>query len=181
MQEIEVKYRVIDEDRLVRALTDQGVKLSDAVHQDDQAYAPEWWDYGQPKAGVPFARLRTVGDQHLLTVKTPQDNELACLEAETVVADAKQMHAALLLMGFRPTVRIVKERRRGQAGNMALCLDDVRDAGLFFEIETVLGDAESGTVAQARLDAWANGLDAKLERVTETYDSVVRANQQCIG
>lgn len=95
-QEIEVKYRVIEQDALLHALADQGVSLSAPVLQEDQAYAPTWWDYSKPKTGVPFGRLRTVQGKHLFTVKTPQDNELACLEAETIVADAEQMHNALL-------------------------------------------------------------------------------------
>jgi adenylate cyclase class 2 len=176
-QEIEVKYRVIERDALVQALTDQGVVLSAPVLQEDQAYAPAWWDYGKPKGGVPFGRLRTVNGKNLFTVKTPQDNEMACLEAETAVADAGQMHEALLQMGFRPTVRIVKERRTGQAGRWSLCLDEVKGLGPFLEIETVTTADESGLAIQARLDAWANGLGVKLERVTDTYDSLVRLAQ----
>lgn len=176
-QEIEVKYRVIEQDALLHALTDQGVSLSAPVLQEDQAYAPTWWDYGKPKTGVPFGRLRTVQGKHLFTVKTPQDNEMACLEAETIVADAEQMHDALLQMGFRPTVRIVKERRTGRAGRWSLCVDHVEGIGPFLEIETVTTADESGLAIQAQLDAWANDLGVKLERVTDTYDSLVRLAQ----
>ncbi|MFF5264479.1 class IV adenylate cyclase [Actinomadura viridis] len=176
-QEIEVKYRVIERDALVQALADQGVVLSEPVLQEDQAYAPAWWDYDKPKAGVPFGRLRTVRGKHLFTVKTPQDNEMACLESETIVDDAGQMHDALLQMGFRPTVRITKERRTGQAGRWSLCLDEVEGVGPFLEIETVASADESGLAAQAQLAAWANGLGVKLERVTDTYDSLVRLVQ----
>lgn len=177
-QEIEVKYRVIEEDALLCALADQGISLCTPVLQEDQAYAPAWWDYGKPKAGVPFGRLRTVQGTHLFTVKTPQDNEMACLEAETVVTDSEQMHEALLQMGFRPTVRIVKQRRTGQAGRWSLCLDEVEGVGPFLEIETVTAADESGMAVQAQLDAWANSLGVKLERVTDTYDSLVQLAQQ---
>lgn len=176
-QEIEVKYRVIEQDALLHALADQGVSLSAPVLQEDQAYAPTWWDYGKPKTGVPFGRLRTVQGKHLFTVKTPQDNEMACLEAETIVADAEQMHDALLQMGFRPTVRIIKERRTGRAGRWSLCLDQVEGVGPFLEIETVTTADESGLAIQAQLDEWANNLGVKLERVTDTYDSLVRLAQ----
>ncbi|NVI91490.1 class IV adenylate cyclase [Actinomadura sp. BRA 177] len=176
-QEIEVKYRVIEQDALLHALTDQGVSLCTPILQEDQAYAPTWWDYGKPKTGVPFGRLRTVQGQHLFTVKTPQDNEMACLEAETIVADAEQMHDALLQMGFRPTVRIVKERRTGRAGRWSLCVDQVEGIGPFLEIEAVTTADESGLAIQAQLDAWANNLGVKLERVTDTYDSLVRLAQ----
>ncbi|MFC4912931.1 class IV adenylate cyclase [Actinomadura gamaensis] len=174
-REIEVKYRVIDADALERALEARGVVLSAPVRQDDQAYAPSWWDYGQSKAGVPFARLRTLDGVHLFTVKTPRDNEMDCAEAESSVNDREQMHAALLQMGFRPTVRIVKQRRTGRAGELTLCLDQVHGVGQFLEVETVVPDGEPGTETQVKLDAWARGLGVKLDRVTETYDSLIRA------
>ncbi|MFS2291087.1 hypothetical protein [Actinomadura hallensis] len=36
---------------------------------------------------------------------------------------------------------------------------------------------ESGLAVQAQLDTWANSLGVKLERVTDTYDSLVRQAQ----
>ncbi|MCP2343555.1 adenylate cyclase class 2 [Actinomadura rupiterrae] len=166
---------MIDPDALERALVARDVALSTPVRQDDQAYAPSWWDYGQSKVGVPFARLRTVADVHLFTVKTPRDNEMDCAEAESLVDDRDQMHQALLQMGFRPTVRIVKQRRSGTVGELSLCLDEVQDLGPFLEIEAVVPDGEPGVDTQTELDAWARGLGVKLDRVTETYDSLVRA------
>ncbi|TDC62315.1 hypothetical protein E1200_26220 [Actinomadura sp. GC306] len=49
--------------------------------------------------------------------------------------------------------------------------------GPFLEIETVTTADESGLTVQAQLDTWANSLGVKLERVTETYDSLVRLAQ----
>ncbi|WP_084965910.1 class IV adenylate cyclase [Thermoactinospora rubra] len=174
MQEIEVKYRLHDLAALEEVLAERGVVLSAPVHQDDQAYAQPGWSYGQSKVGVTFARLRTQDGRHLFTVKTPLANEMACLEHETLVADRDQMHEAIKQMGFRPTVRIVKVRRTARLGDVALCVDQVEHAGLFLELETVVTAAESGTAAQARLDRFARSLGVRLERVVETYDSLVR-------
>ena len=127
------------------------------------------------KLGVAFARLRTQGGQHLFTLKLPTDNELACLEFETEVADREQMHEAILHMGFYPTVRIVKARRTASLGELSLCLDEVEHIGAFLEVEKVIGPGQSGEVVQAELDAFARSLGVDLERTTETYDSLVRA------
>jgi adenylate cyclase, class 2 len=180
-QEIEVKYRVSDPDELEKALADVGAVLSGPVSQDDQAYAPAGWEYGEPKTGVTFARLRTSGGGHLFTVKQPVDNEMACLEHETAVTDRGQMHDALILMGFRPTVRIVKTRRTATLGGMRLCVDEVEDAGVFLEIERVSPTGRNGLEAQAELDRFAQGLRVELDRVTDTYDSLVRAAQGLPG
>jgi adenylate cyclase class 2 len=47
----------------------------------------------------------------VFTLKRPAENLLSCEEQETDVTDRDQMHGAILAMGFRPTVRIVKVRR----------------------------------------------------------------------
>jgi adenylate cyclase, class 2 len=174
MREIEVKYRVYDLAALERALAQRGAVLSRPVRQDDQAYAPRGWAYGQPKTGIAFARLRSEDGRCLFTVKTPLDNEMACAEHETAVADRAQMHQAVLAMGFVPTVRIVKTRRTATLGDIALCVDDVEHAGSFFEVEKVLVAADHPTAIQDQLDAFARSLGVALERVTDTYDSLVR-------
>jgi adenylate cyclase class 2 len=175
VQEVEVKYRVSDLHALVAALGERGIDLSPPVVQDDQAYAPTGWRYGMSKIGVPFARLRTSEGRHLFTVKRPVDNELACLEHETVVADREQMHAALLSMGFASTVTIVKTRRTARWGEVSLCLDVVDGIGGFVELERLIGLGESGQAAQQGLDLLVRSLGVPVERTNETYDSLVRA------
>ncbi|WP_028193355.1 class IV adenylate cyclase [Salinispora pacifica] len=175
MQEVEVKYLVSDETALLVALDGRGVRLSGPVRQDDQAYAPVTWQYGMPKKDVPFARLRTQSGRHLFTVKRPINNELACLEHETTVADRGQMHAALLSMGFTPTVQIVKTRRIGRWGEVTVCVDAVDGLGTFLELETMADDQESGADAQERLHVQATSLGIAMERVGQTYDSLLRA------
>ncbi|MGH3327954.1 MAG: class IV adenylate cyclase [Streptomycetales bacterium] len=122
-----------------------------------------------------FARLRTQDGRHLFTLKTPQDNEVACLEHETEVADRDEMHRAILAMGFYPTVRIVKTRRTATLDDLGLCLDEVEYAGVFLEIEKIVGPEQSATEVQTELDHFVRALGVDLERTTDTYDSLVRA------
>ncbi len=174
-REIEVKYRLDDLPGLERALTERRTMLSASIRQDDQAFAPVGWEYGQSKIGVPFARLRTSAGRHLFTVKRPLDNEMACLEFETEVADREQMRGAIEAMGFYPTVRILKTRRTTRLAGVSLCVDQVDHAGLFLEAETIVGAGTSGEAAQRDLHALVSSLGVGLERVTDTYDSLVRA------
>lgn len=173
--EVEVKYRLADLPGLEQALTARGAVLSPPALQDDQAFAPEGWAYGDDKIGVAFARLRTQNGRHLFTIKKPVANELSCLEHETEVVDREEMHRAIVAMGFRPTVRIVKTRRTATLGDVSLCLDQVEHAGSFMELERILSIGESGEAAQADLDRFARSLGVEIERTTATYDSLVRA------
>ena len=113
--------------------------------------------------------------RHLFTVKKPVDNEMACIEHETVVADRSQMHRAVIAMGFVPTVRIIKTRRTAMIGDVAACVDDVEQAGKFFEVEKICAAAGSAMAVQNELDRLARSLGVAMERVTDTYDTLVRA------
>jgi adenylate cyclase class 2 len=173
--EIEVKYHVHDSDALLAVLTARGIQLSPPVEQDDQAYAPDGWRYGDSKLGVPFVRLRTQGGRHIFTLKRPVANELSCIEHETDVADRAAMHHAILAMGFHPTVRIHKTRRTASHGDLSLCLDEVAGLGSFFEVEAMSHDGGDGLAEQDQLAAFVAGLGIEATRTGETYDSLVRA------
>ncbi len=174
-REIEVKYRARDANELWLALHARGMEFSSVIRQDDQAYAESGWQYGMSKVGRTFARLRTQDGRHIFTLKRPTVNEQACLEFETEVSDREQMHQALVNMGFYPTVRIVKTRRTGSVGErLTVCVDEVEHAGVFLELEEMIGPGESGLAVQASLDTFARSLGIDLERTTETYDSLVR-------
>lgn len=175
MREVEVKYRVVDLSALEAALLRLGVTIGPAVMQDDHAYAPTWWDYEQCKIGVPFARLRTENGRHTFTVKKPLTNAQSCVEHESEVIDRDQMHAAVIAMGFRPTVRIVKRRRTGELGAWSLCLDEVERAGCFLELECLPGPDQDAELVQAELAEFVDSLGVGVERVSDTYDSLVRA------
>jgi adenylate cyclase class 2 len=172
--EVEAKYRVGDLEQLITALARRKVVLSEPSGQDDQAYAPIGWSYGLSKIGVPFARLRTQHGRHLFTVKKPIDNEMACLEHECEVSDREAMHAALVTMGWTPTVQIRKQRRAGSWDGVTVCVDVVDRLGPFIEVERVVSATESGEKVQAELDSLVRSLGVPVERVTDTYDSLIR-------
>lgn len=176
VHEVEVKYQVWDTKSLAAALGRARVSLQPPVAQDDQAYAPAAWAYGMSKLGVPFARLRTQGARHLFTVKVPQLNELACVEHETFVADREQMHRSILLMGFVPTMRIVKQRRTGVWDDAVVCVDEVAGLGTFLELERLVRGDQSGEEVQEDLDVRARSLGVDMRRTSETYDSLLRSS-----
>jgi adenylate cyclase class 2 len=86
------------------------------------------------------------------------------------------MHEAILHMGFYATVRIVKSRRTGRLGDVSVCIDDVEGLGVFLELERLLGSNEPADQVQDELDALAQTFGVGLERVTDTYDSLVRGS-----
>ena len=178
VREIEVKYWVEDLEALLIALKLRGVELSEPVFQDDQAYAPAGWQFGDSKLGVSFLRLRTVDDHHYFTLKQPTDSAQDCLEYETQVADRQAMHHAAIYMGYRPTVRIAKTRRVATLDNCSLCVDEVEGVGRFLELERMAPDGTDTQAVQADLAALVSSLGVAATRTAQTYDSLVHAAQE---
>jgi adenylate cyclase, class 2 len=177
VREIEVKYRVDDLEDLLFAIKSAGIQLGETVFQDDQAYAPLSWQFGDSKHGVSFLRLRTVCGRHYFTLKQPAENEQACLEYETEITDREAMHHAAMLMGFRPTVRIAKTRRTAALDGIVLCVDDVEGVGTFIELERLTSGHSDSRAVQAELAAFVESLGIAGARVNETNDSLVRQAQ----
>lgn len=177
MHEIEVKYRIPDTEALLLALKSRNIHLSEPTHQDDQAYAPNGWQFGDSKLGVSFVRLRTVNGRHWFALKQPTINAQSCLEYETEVAEREPMHHAILQMGFYATVRVAKARRTATVDDIALCLDELEGVGTFLELERMVPDGVSAEAVQAELAGFVSDLGVAAERTEETYDSLVRAVQ----
>jgi adenylate cyclase class 2 len=181
VREVEVKYRVDDLEGLAAALKGRGIEPGDPVYQDDQAYAPAGWEFGDSKLGVSFVRLRTVDSRHYFALKQPTGNAQDCLEYETEVADRAAMHGAIVQMGYRPTVRVAKTRRVAVTADCSVCVDDVEGVGGFVELERMLPDDGAADVVQAELAALVESLGIAATRTSETYDSLVRAAQEESG
>jgi adenylate cyclase class 2 len=178
VREIELKYRVDDLEALLVALKSRGIELSEPVFQDDQAYAPAGWQFGDSKLGVSFLRLRTVQGRHYFTLKQPAGNTQDCLEYETQVDDRQAMHHAALHMGYRPTVRITKTRRTATLDDSSLCIDEVDGVGEFLELERMAPDHADAQAIQADLAAFVSSLGIAATRTDQTYDSLVHAAQE---
>jgi adenylate cyclase, class 2 len=177
MREIEVKFRVNDLEALLVSLKDADIVLGNPVYQDDQAYAPIGWNFGDSKLGVSFVRMRTVGGRHYFALKQPGENAQACLEFETEVADRGQMDSAITKMGYRRTVRVAKTRRTATVNGLSLCVDELEGAGYFLELERLVADTVAAGPVQEELAAFAASLGVELMRTAQTYDTLVRETQ----
>lgn len=170
---IEVEARFSVGQGAFRALTSHGICFGTPLHQDDQAYAPHGWSYGDDRIGVPFARLRTELGRHLFTVKRPITDVRTCVESECEVNDRQAMHKALELMGFAPTVRIVKIRRIARVGPLTFCFDELEGVGTFVEIEAMANAEEDLDYVRARLEGALDEMGVLAERCLLSYDTLV--------
>ncbi|HRN95904.1 MAG TPA: class IV adenylate cyclase [Candidatus Levybacteria bacterium] len=142
MQEIEVKARIKDPATLITKLETMGCQFSDPIHQIDTIYIPIGATIPVPQ-GVNVLRIREQDGKYILTLKQPITNQLDCIERETEVINAPQMHDMIRLLGFEKSSRVEKKRKKSKYKNYEICIDEVIDLGIFIEVETFGEDAQT--------------------------------------
>lgn len=168
-KEIEVKARVSDMGGLVSKLESLDCKLSESVVQDDVVFVKSDDDFLDFKGKV-FLRIRKSGGRAIFTVKKPHVNEMDRSEYETEVKDPEQLKGAILLLGYKESVRIVKKRRKAHYKEYEICVDEVEGLGAFVEAEKMT-DEEDVLAVQENLFAFLESLGVKRkDRVTQGYD-----------
>jgi adenylate cyclase, class 2 len=175
--EVEVRFRLLDEDKAMGQLRSAGVRFGKTAKQDDQAYAPDGWDYSKSRIDITFARLRSSDEKHLFTVKRPVTDVRTCIEHECFVSDRDSMHQAICLMGFHPTIQIVKTRALAHRGDYTFCLDEVDGLGRFLEVECLAGVDDDAELARAEIEAFINEIGLHVDRCFDTYDALIYARR----
>lgn len=173
-KEIEVKAKVTDLESLTLRLEAKGIVLSEPIIQNDETFVDKnYGDYEKFQPGKNILRIRENNGKFLFTLKQPQSNELDAIERETDIDNSVEFKEALLLMGYKPVVEIHKVRRRAKYMDYEICLDEVKELGIFVEVEKITEDVNAGEV-QEELFRLLEGLGVKREdRITNGYDTLV--------
>lgn len=177
-KEIEVKARVLDLTILTKKLEDLGVTLSEPVVQNDETFVDvNYGDYAQFQPGKNLLRIREEGGKFIFTIKQPQSNQLDAIERETEITDPQEFRESLLLMGYKPVVKINKVRRKAKYKDFEICLDEVKELGNFVEVEKITDDVKAEEV-QEELFQFLESLGIKREdRILDGYDTLIYLKQ----
>ncbi len=158
MYEVELKFAVADAQGLYSQLEKLGANWSPPVFQCDQYFAHPSRDFAATDEAL---RLRSVGDEHILTYKGPVLDRLTKTrrEIETPLAigsaAAESCQETLVLLGFRPVRRVEKRRRSAtlvwQQTSITCAWDEVPPLGVYVEFEIVTDDAGRAAAAETIL------------------------------
>jgi adenylate cyclase, class 2 len=171
-KEIEVKAKVVNQEKLREKLLSLGCMFSEPVIQEDTTFVDFDGDYTVFMPNTNFLRIRKANGTYLFTLKRPQSNELDSIERETEISDPEQFKDMLEYMGFHRAVDVVKKRVKTRYKDMEICLDEVTGLGSFIEVEKITeGDGES---VQEELFLFLESLGVKREdRVMHGYDTLI--------
>ncbi len=174
MREIEIKAKVTNLSKLLDTLASKHISLSKPVKQHDVVYSVPGVKDNAP--GSVWLRLRTENDtKTILTLKKQHRGGLDSIEYETEVSDGAEMEKIISLLGFELYSDLIKVRRKAKIGDIEICVDDVRDLGLFIEAEKLSDEDTDGQAVQDELWRLLEELEIfRSNEVFEGYDVLHR-------
>jgi len=174
MREIEIKVRVHQPVEILAALEKAGVQLGEPTKQHDVVYARPGAKDGDPNEA--WLRVRTENDSKVIfTLKRSVSGELDSIEHETEVASETEITNIIRQLGYELFSDLTKVRRKGHAGGIEICYDEVPGLGTFLEAELLSPEDADYDVVVARLWEFAGHLGfSKADQVTSGYDVLLR-------
>lgn len=178
-KEIEVKAKVRDPQKLFDNLKALKITLSEKITQDDETFVDDnFGDYSTLQSGKNVLRIRKNNERYIFTLKQPQKNELDCIEKETDITDPEEFRDALLLMGYRPVVKINKVRRKAKYKDYELCVDEVEGLGTYIEVEKITDENDDSEAVQRELFQFLESLGIdKTDQEMHGYDTLIYLNK----
>ena len=177
MKEIEVKAYLKDKNKILNSLAELGVQLSEPIVQDGTEYVKE---IGSPEiynSNEYFLRVRTENGIHKFTIKkSPEGIELVSIEYETKIEDRDSFEKALVMMGYKPAMRIQKVRQKGKYKNYEICIDEVVDLGSFIEVEDMSDRDTPIVLAELQEFLFSLGVSPE-DEVKKGYDTLILEKQ----
>lgn len=159
MNEIEVKARLNNKEKVLEHLKNAGIEILETKYQKDIAFWPNDITNieGGHLLGKNFMRIReqeSGGKKRIiLTLKQTVTNQLDCKEYEVdiIEEDIPALRDMVTALGFYEFITIEKKRTIAKLNDIEICLDDVKDLGSFIELEK-FGDSNDANKIQAELN-----------------------------
>jgi adenylate cyclase class 2 len=186
MNEIEIKAKLRDREKVVVCLEKIGAELLGTKFQKDIAYWPNHIKEignGKKLLGVNYLRIREQKSREnkriIFTIKQPQKNQADCKEFEIDVKEEEieNLKSIISLLGFYEFCTIEKERTIYRIGNIEVCLDEITDLGSYIELEK-FGDDNEVEKIQSELVKMLESWGVKKEDITTNgYDILMQEKQ----
>lgn len=142
MREIELKFRVENQERLIEKLKELGCQIGDTIEQKDTIYVSNLDDV-ESKEGSIWLRVRKENDHIELNFKKQSAKLQESEEIEFGVDSYEKANKFLEALGYKKWVEVNKKRRYSKYQEYNLCIDEVERLGSFIEIELLVSEDDT--------------------------------------
>jgi len=176
MKEIEIKAKLRDKEEIMKKLQSLGCTFEDPIIQDDIVYARKVGSIEDFKSNNIFLRIRVKNNSKIFfTLKKNMSNVFDSIEHETEISSKEEMEHALLLMGYKKAVRVIKTRISTTYKGDEIDIDEVEGLGSFMEMERLTEDGDAEKIQEELFNFFISlGIDPQ-DRMTRKYDMLVMA------
>lgn len=173
MQEIEIKFRVDDREKLLSKLESLHSHFSEPMNQKDIIFAPDLNDTENGEGKI-FVRIREQNEKKIITLKKQSKVIMQNKEIEFGISDIDKAYDFLETIGFREWVTVEKSRIATTYQEFNLCIDQVKRLGDFIEIEILSEEENKTELYEQRILEVARELGIPKEnRIDNYYDSMI--------
>lgn len=166
--EVEIKVKVEDAEKIKEKLLKKG-NLVKSIRQIDEYYVPSHRDFfAQKPFPVEWLRIRTNPDKTIFEYdksvnKDEKGEQEYAIEYETEVSHPEELRKILGFLDFEKRVVVDKQREVWNCGKIEVCIDSVKDLGLFIEAEAK-GEFESTAEAKSACISFLEDLGVDLTK-----------------
>jgi len=163
--EVEIKLKINSFEEVKKILPRFG-KLAKSIKQIDEYYIPCHRDFfAQKPHPVEWLRIRTNPDKTVFeydkSINKKADGEQECAnEYETEISQPEEFKKILGFLNFKKVVTVEKLREYWDCEDFEVSLDNVKDLGLFIEVEAK-GDFENTKKAKEECVSFLKKLEFK--------------------
>ena len=182
MNEIEVKAKLKNKEKVLENLKSMGAQFGDTKYQKDTAFWPN--DLKNTEKLHPLGRnFMRIREQEkggikkvIFTLKQPQTNQTDCIEHEIEIneKDIPELKSIILMLGYYEYVTIEKNRTTAKLKDVEICIDDVTNLGSYIELEK-FAPADQAEIIQKELYSMLESFGiTKEDFVYDGYDILVK-------
>lgn len=184
MIEIETKIRLLPEvsrkELLAKLIPKLDAPLKEERQIDTVFLLPEQVD--EPiQPGSKIMRVRDILDvksgrirKSLLTLKVQKQAKLESDEYKFAVVNGKAARQLIMALGWRQVVVVDKLRAESRIHKYTVCIDEVKQLGMFIELELLTEEEVDVKIAQENMKKFLVNLGIKGEIWSIPYDTSIR-------
>lgn len=173
MQEIEIKFRVENIEKIKEQLYKKGCIFSEELNQKDTVFLPDIKDSSHGEGKI-FVRIREVNKKVEITLKKQSNKMVQSKEIEFGVTNYESAYDFLETLGLEKWVTVEKKRITTKYKDFNICIDEVKRLGSFIEIEIITSEENKTEYYEEEIIKTGKefGIDIK-NRVNNFYDTMI--------
>lgn len=178
MNEIELKFKIDDYNKIYQKLLQMGCIFEKTIEQKDAVFFHKDNENYDINFQTIVIRTRIIDNViKQITLKSRMSEIYACKEIEFSVENSEKIDEFIYVLGFVKTIEFTKKRTQTTFGEFNICFDEIDKLGKYIEIEIITKDNDIQLYKNKILD-FANFIGINTNDIESRYYPQMILSQQ---